>query len=67
MYGSSTDCRDQLTRQAEVDQAVSASESEQRQCRVALRFILRRRLFLGTPAECRNIPPWDENAAGQGK
>jgi hypothetical protein len=61
MYGTSTDCREQLTRQTDVEHAISASEMEQRRCRVALRFVLRRRLYLGTPDECRNLPPWDAN------
>ena len=53
MSGFSTDCRDRLAREVDADRVIAESESQQRRCRVALRFVLRRRIFLGTPPECR--------------
>ena len=64
MYGSSTDCHDRFVRQLDTDEAIAESELQQRQCRSAIRFILRRRVYLGMPAQCRNIPRWDPGVVG---
>jgi hypothetical protein len=57
MSGFSRDCHERLAREADADEAIAASEEEQRRCRVALGFILHRRSYLGTPTECKSIAP----------
>jgi hypothetical protein len=57
MTGISPACNERLKREADGDEAIAASEMQQRRCRVALRVILHRRSYAGTPRECENIAP----------
>ena len=55
MYGTSPGCTERLRRQADADEAIAASEMQQKHCRVAIKVILRRRAYTGMPAACENI------------
>ena len=55
MGGISPACNERLKREADADEAISASETQQRGCRVALRIIPHRRSYTVTPKECEDI------------
>jgi hypothetical protein len=57
MFGFPTYCHERMAREADAYEAIAASEEDQRRCRVALRFILHRRSYVGPPTECKSIAP----------